>query len=148
MKLKRRRRLAKRLSSTLKLDVDVHEIKDNPKPTMLEVIANIVGEETEFEDALINVGSAGKYLTCAGVTAAFVNGVMAFDVMGDQPMMLPVLRMSFTRMISGAKRQILQALEKAGGKTESLEELGRMANFGKPLLSYHIRGSLSSKLLS
>jgi hypothetical protein len=37
--------------------------------------------------------------------------------------------------------EILQALVKAGGKTESLEALGKIANFGKPLLSYHIRGS-------
>ncbi len=134
-------KLAERLSSTLKLDVDIQEVKDALIPTMLETVANIVNKESGFEDVVINVGSAGKHLTCAGVTAAFVNGIKAFDVMGDQPMMLPVLKLSFTQIISDPKMEILQALLKAGGKTESLEALGKIANFGKPLLSYHIRGS-------
>lgn len=134
-------KLAGRLSSALKLDVDVQEVKDLTVPTMLETVANIVNKESGFEDVVINVGSAGKHLTCAGVTAAFVNGIKAFDVMGDQPMMLPILKLSFTQIISDPKMEILQALLKAGGKTESLEALGKLANFGKPLLSYHIRGS-------
>jgi hypothetical protein len=135
------KRLADRLSNTLKLDVDVQEVNDPSVATVLETVANIVNKESGFQDVVINVGSAGKHLTCTGVTAAFVNGIKAFDVMGDQPMMLPVLKLSFTQIISGPKMEILQALVKAGGKTESLEELGKIANFGKPLLSYHIRGS-------
>lgn len=138
-------KLAERLTGTLKLDVDVQEVKDGTIPTMLEAVANIVNKESAFEDVIINVGSAGKHLTCAGVTAAFVHGIKAFDVMGDQPMMLPVLKMSFTDIVSGPKMEILQALEKAGGMTQSLEELGKIANFGKPLLSYHIRGSDESR---
>ncbi len=134
-------KLAGRLSSTLKLDVNVEEVKDLTIPTMLETVASIVNKESGFEDFVINVGSAGKYLTCAGVTAAFVNGIKAFDVMVDQPMMLPILKLSFSQIISGPKMEILQALMKAGGRTESLEALGKIADFGKPLLSYHIRGS-------
>ncbi len=138
-------KLADRLSNTLKLDVDIQEVKDPSIPTMLETVANVVNKESGFEDVVINVGSAGKHLTCAGVTAAFVNGIKAFDVMGDQPMMLPILKLSFTQIISGPKMEILQALLTAGGKTESLEALGKIANFGKPLLSYHIRGSEESR---
>ncbi len=135
-------KLARRLSDTLKFDVEIKEISDLSVPTMLETVGRILNDHSEdFEDFVINVGAAGKHLTCAGVTAAFVNGIKAFDVMGDQPMMLPVLKLSFTQIISGPKMEILQALEGAGGKTNSLEELGKIANFGKPLLSYHIRGS-------
>lgn len=135
-------KLARRLSDTLKLDVEIKEIKDPSVPTMLETVTDIVNDHSDdFDDFIINVGAAGKHLTCAGVTAAFVNGIKAFDVMGDQPMMLPVLKLSFTQIISDPKMEILQALERAGGKTDSLEELGKIANFGKPLLSYHIRGS-------
>jgi Domain of unknown function (DUF6293) len=135
-------KLAQRLSDTLKLDVEIKEINDPSVPTMLETVAGILNDHSDdFEDFVINVGAAGKHLTCAGVTAAFVNGIKAFDVMGDQPMMLPVLKLSFTQIISGPKMEILHALEGVGGKTSSLEELGKIANFGKPLLSYHIRGS-------
>lgn len=137
-------KLAGRLADALKLDVAVREIKDPTIPTVLEAVGNIVSNESDFEDVVINVGSAGKHLTCAGVTAAFVNGIKAFDVMGDQPMMLPVLKLSFTEIISGPKMEILRALAKAGGTTNSLQELGKIANFGKPLLSYHIRGSEES----
>lgn len=134
-------KLAGRLADALKLKVDVQRVKDATIPTVLEAVASIIKKETEFEDVIINVGSAGKHLTCAGVTAAFVNGIKAFDVMGDQPMMLPVLKLSFTEIISAPKMEILHALANAGGKANSLEELGRIADFGKPLLSYHIRGS-------
>jgi len=137
--------LAGRLADTLKLEVDVQELKDSSIPTMLETVANIINSESGFEDVVLNVGSAGKYLTCAGVTAAFVNGIKAFEVMGDQPIMLPVLKLSFTQILSGPKMEILHALAKAGGKTGSLEELGRITNFGKPLLSYHVRGSDESR---
>lgn len=135
-------RLARSLSETLKFEVEIQEIKDPSVPTMLETVAGIINNQSSnFEDLIINVGAAGKHLTCAGVTAAFVNGIKVFDVMGDQPMMLPVLKLNFTEIISGPKMEILQALYSAGGKTASLEELGKIANFGKPLLSYHIRGS-------
>jgi DNA-binding MarR family transcriptional regulator len=37
--------------------------------------------------------------------------------------------------------RILRAIEATGGDVESLEKLSEISNFGKPLLSYHIRGS-------
>ena len=103
-------KLAGRLADALKLEVDVQEIKDATVPTVLEAVASILKKESKFENVVINVGSAGKHLTCAGVTAAFVNGIKAFDVMGDEPMMLPVLKLSFTEILSDPKIEILHAL--------------------------------------
>jgi DNA-binding MarR family transcriptional regulator len=37
--------------------------------------------------------------------------------------------------------EILRAIERSNGDVESLEKLSEISNFGKPLLSYHIRGS-------
>ncbi len=134
--------LASRLKDTLKLEVDVVQLKDTTIPSMLETVGQLIVKESEtFEDFLINVGSAGKHLTCAGVTSAFVHGIKAFDVMGDRPALLPVMKFSYTDAVSEAKMNILRAIEKAGGEVESLEKLSALSNYGKPLLSHHIRGS-------
>jgi DNA-binding transcriptional ArsR family regulator len=109
---------------------------------MLDAVGQIVRRESQdFEDFIINVGSADKHLACAGVTAAFVHGIRAFDVMGDQPVVLPVMKFSYTQVVTEPKLEILRAIEQSGGDVESLEKLSAMSNYGKPLLSYHIRGS-------
>jgi len=139
-------RLSEKLSETLKLTVEVFQLEDATIPTMLEAVGSIVRKETQnFQDFLINVGSASRHLTCAGVTAAFVHGIKAFDVMGEQPVVLPVMKFSYTQAVTQPKMEILHAVEQAGGDVESLEKLSELSNFGKPLLSYHIRGSQDSQ---
>lgn len=134
--------LSGKLTSTLKLPVDVVQLKDVTIPTMLETVGQIIRKESEnFEDFLINVGSADKQLTCAGVSSAFVHGIKAFDVMGEQPAVLPVMKFSYTQAVTEPKMEILRAIERSGGDVESLEKLSGASNYGKPLLSYHIRGS-------
>lgn len=134
--------LSGKLTSTLKLPVDVVQLKDVTIPTMLETVGQIIRNESEnFEDFLINVGSADKQLTCAGVASAFVHGIKAFDVMGEQPAVLPIMKFSYTQAVTEPKMEILRAIERSGGDVESLEKLSGASNYGKPLLSYHIRGS-------
>ncbi len=134
--------LSGKLTDTLKLKVDVVQVKDASILTMLETVGQIIRDETaNFQDFLINVGSAGKHLTCAGVTAAFVHGVKGFDVMDEQPAVLPVMKFSYTQAVTEPKMDILRAIQRAGGDVESLEKLSEISNYGKPLLSYHIRGS-------
>jgi hypothetical protein len=134
--------LAEKLGNTLKLAVEIVQVKDSTIPTMLETVNRIVKKETEsFEDFLINVGSADSHLTCAGVTAGFVLGIRVFDVLGEQPTLLPVMKLSYTQAVTKPKMEILRAVELAGGDVESLEKLSALSNYGKPLLSYHIRGS-------
>ncbi len=134
--------LSENLTSTLKLLVEVVPIKDTTIATMLEAVGQIVRAESGiFEEFLINVGSASKHLTCAGVAAAFVHGIKAFDVIGEQPALVPVMKFSYTKAVTEPKMEILRAIEGAGGVVESLEKLSGFSNYGKPLLSYHIRGS-------
>lgn len=134
--------LSKNLTETLKLIVEIKQLRDTAITTMLEAVEEIVRAESEsFQDFLINVGSAGRPQTCAGVTAAFVHGIKAFDVMNEQPIVLPVMKFSYAEAVTGPKMEILRAIERAGGDVESLEKLSALSNYGKPLLSYHIRGS-------
>jgi DNA-binding transcriptional ArsR family regulator len=134
--------LSKKLTETLKLTVDIEQLRDSTISAMLEAVGQIVHSQSEgFQDFVINVGSAGKHQTCAGVTAAFVHGIKAFDVMGEQPIVLPVMKFSYRQAVTEPKMEILRAIERSGGDVESLEKLSELSNYGKPLLSYHIRGS-------
>ena len=131
-----------KLTSTLKLPVEVIRIKDPSIAAMLSEISQIMRKESgSFEDVIINVGSADKHLTCAGVTAAFIHGIRTFDVMGDQLVLLPIMNFSYAQVVTESKMRILRAIEKFGGDVESLEKLSALSTYGKPLLSYHIRGS-------
>ncbi len=138
--------LAGKLNDTLRLAVDIVPIQDSSIQTMLDTIGQLVKKETEgFQDFLINVGPASKHLTCAGVTAAFIHGIRTFDVAGDRAEVLPVMKYGYTQTVTEPKLEILRAIERSGGDVESLEKLSEIVNYGKPLLSYHIRGSQESK---
>ena len=135
-----------KLIDALKLAVDVVEVKDSSNQTILDAIGELVRKGTnDFEDFLINVGSAERTLACAGVTAAFVYGVRAFDVNGENPELFPVMKFSYAEALTVPKIEILRAIERSGGSIESLEVLSGIMNYGKPLLSYHIRGSQESR---
>lgn len=138
--------LSAKLADTLKLAASIVEVKGGSTQTILDTIGQLIGKEKEdFEDFLINVGSAERALACAGVTAAFVYGIKAFDVIGDRPEMFPVMKFSYIEAITTPKIEILRAIERSGGRIDSLEMLSRIMNYGKPLLSYHIRGSQESR---
>ena len=140
------RTLSTTLAETLKLTVSVVEVKDSSIQTMLDAIGQLIRSETEsFQDFLINVGSAAKNAACAGVAAAFVYGIKAFNVAGEQPELFPVMKFSYTEAVTAPKVEILRAIERSGGDVESLETLSGIVNYGKPLLSYHIRGSEESR---
>ena len=138
--------ISAKLADTLRLAVSAIEIKDGSTQTILDAIGELIRNETaNFEDFLINVGSAARRLACAGVTAAFVYGLKAFDVNGEQPEMFPVMKFSYIEALTAPKLDILRAIERVGGRVESLEMLSSIMSYGKPLLSYHIRGSQESR---
>jgi DNA-binding transcriptional ArsR family regulator len=135
------------LASVLKVDVETQSIPNNDILThVLEGVAGILSKEKEnFDDVIFNVTSGEKLLGCAALSAAFVNGLKAVAIMNGEPMMLPVLKFSYDRLVSQTKLDILKALQKKGGAVESLEELKELTGYGKPMLSYHIQGAEDSQ---
>ena len=98
-----------------------------------------------FHQVLINVSCGEELLNCAALCAAFVNGVMAFgiDRTNQRPLVLPVLRLSYSKVLSEAKIKILKAIEGATADRrtiESLEQLEELTGYSKAVLSYHIHG--------
>lgn len=136
------------LRNTLGIPISLRLIEkpDVIRSTMGHIAAIIKKESDAFDQILINVSAGDKMIGCAALSCAFVNGLKAFgtDPQGN-PMLLPILKMSYNEIISDAKIRILQAIDSSGGSIESLDELTKITYFGKPLLSYHIQGNDDSK---
>jgi hypothetical protein len=111
-------------------------------------ILNLHG--SEFRQVLMNVSSGDKLIGCAALSSAFINGIKAFgmDSSHKNPLLMPVLKLSYNEIISEAKIKILKAIDSAGGGIGSLEQLEQLSGYGKPLLSYHVQGGKDSKGLA
>ena len=114
--------------------------------SVLAAMAQVVREEAvDFEDVVVNVSSPDKLFFCSLLSGAFVNGLKAIAVQDGKPVQLPVLKFSYSEMISESKMNILRALQRAGGAVDSLNTLSEMSGVEKSLLSYHIRGGRDAK---
>jgi hypothetical protein len=140
------RDLAREIEQKMKLGVSVYSVQENVIEAVMQTVAEIVKENrSQFNDIVVNVAGGEKVLTCAAVSAAFVNGIKAFHLRDEMAVMLPVLKFSYSKLLSNTKISILRLLEDAGGQIDSLEALANNSIYSKSLLSYHIRGSLESK---
>ena len=102
-------------------------------------------EGLEFNDMVINVASGSKMQTCSALSAAFVHGVPAIGVMDSGTFLLPVLKFSYSELISDAKFRILETLDRQAGSSESLADLSKASGVEKSLLSYHLRTTREGK---
>ena len=125
--------------------------KDNVIRDTLERVTEILNlHGKQFQQVLMNISSGDKLIGCAALSAAFINGIKAFgmDETGTTPLLMPILKLSYSEIISDAKIKILKAIDSVGGIVDSLEKLEQVSAYGKPLLSYHIQGSKDSKGLA
>lgn len=125
--------------------------KENVIRDTLERVTEILNlHGRQFQQVLMNISSGDKLIVCAALSAAFINGIKAFgmDETGTTPLPMPVLKLSYSEIISDAKIKILKAIDSVGGVVDSLEKLEQVSGYGKPLLSYHIQGSKDSSGLA
>ena len=138
------KRLAASITETLKSEVEVYDnvrVEHSYKDIM-QVFSQIVEKNRDqYDDFLLNVSSGDKLICIAAAVTSFILGFKAFFCKGDECVMLPPMKLSYTELVSEVKISILRALDKAGGEVDSLDELSKLTNYGKPLLSYHIHGS-------
>jgi hypothetical protein len=86
--------------SFLKIPVEVRWVGRDLIKDYLEVVSEVVkGNAIEYEDVYMNLGGGGRMTACAALSASFVNGIKAFDVMGDEIVFLPVLKFSYDLLI-------------------------------------------------
>jgi hypothetical protein len=140
---------SRRIRGVLGLPITINLVsKENVIRDTMERVNEILNLDCrEFQQILMNVSSGEKLLGCAALSSAFINGIKAFgmDSTHTTPLIMPVLKLSYSEIISDAKIRILKALDNAGGTVESLEQLEHVSGYGKPLLSYHVQGGKDSK---
>jgi len=127
-----------------KLPVSVIEMAES---NHWEETFRAINEITHIEkgkDIIINVATGDKGARCIAISAAFVNGLKAFDVTGSEVMMLPVLKFSYYRQLTDKKMDILKILNNKDC-CSSLEMLAKKTKMSLPLISYHINGNLKSE---
>lgn len=138
------KRLATSITGTIKTEVEVYDnirVEHSYKDIM-QVFSQIVEKNSEkYDDFLLNVSSGDKLICIAAAVTSFILGFKAFFCKGDECVMLPPMKLSYTELVSEVKFNILRALDKTGGEVDSLDELSKLTNYGKPLLSYHVHGS-------
>src|SRR5918994_4408762 len=134
------------ISVTITLVTKENVIRDTME--RVNEVLNIHG--SEFQQVLLNVSSGDKHIGCAALSSAFINGIKAFgmDYTHKLPLLMPVLKLSYSEIISDAKIKILKAIDSAGGTIESLDQLEQLSGYGRPLLSYHVQGGKDSKGLA
>lgn len=74
------------------------------------------------------------------LSAAFVDGLKAIDMPGEDIVFLPVLQFSYEEALSEAKLDVLGSLDALGGEVTKLRALAKKAHIQDSLASYHIRG--------
>lgn len=142
---------SRKLRTVLGMQVMISVVaRENVIRDTMERIGEILNiHKSEFQQVLMNVSCGDKLIGCAALSAAFINGIKAFGMdTSGAPLLMPVLKLSYSEIISEAKIKILKAIQGVGGTIESLEQLEQASGYGKPLLSYHVMGSRDSKGLA
>jgi hypothetical protein len=143
---------ARKIKSVLDISTTITVVtKENVIRDTMERVNEILNlHAKEFRQVLLNVSSGDKLIGCAALSAAFINGIQAFgmDETHTIPLLMPVLKLSYSEIVSEAKIKILKSISDAGGIIESLEQLEQISGYGKPLLSYHVQGARDSKGLA
>jgi len=135
----------KRELEKFKVPVIIKIIKGNVWEETFKAVAQIKQLEKDKE-LIVNVSAGDMHAgRCAACSAAFVNGLRAFEVENDSVQLLPVLRFSYYKVIQDKKMEILKLLFTDTKCCASLEELSRKTKMSLPLISYHINGNLKSE---
>jgi hypothetical protein len=72
---------------------------------------------------------------CAALSASYVNGLKAFNVVTDKLTLLPVLKFSYYRLLPEPKLAILRYLKDQPDCCSSMEMLAEALKMSLPLLS-------------
>jgi hypothetical protein len=82
----------------------------------------------------MNVSSGDKLIGCAALSAAFISGIKAFgmDSTKPVPLLMPVLKLSYNEIVSGAKIKILKTNDR---RSTRIISFSRIIQFSVPHIS-------------
>ena len=143
---KKRLKEAEKIEKKLKpfgIAVEVQQINQGLMESRFAHIGSICHQHENGEDLIVNVATGDRLSTCAALSAAFANGLKAFGVMNGEPVMLPIMHLSYYDSLTKSKKRIIEALQE--DEYISLSELAGKLKMSPSLLSYHIHGTLKNK---
>lgn len=112
----------------------------------LQLVQDIVDNYRDRrEDVVVNLGGAGRYQSCALLSAAFVSGVRAVDRPEDELRFLPALNFSYDEVVGADKLEILRGLDELGGEADDLSALAARTDLDSSTVSYEIRGGKETR---
>ncbi|MFH1393777.1 MAG: hypothetical protein ABII71_03055 [Candidatus Micrarchaeota archaeon] len=114
----------------------------NPWEDYFVAFAEVL-EGLEKDRVLVNIATADRISQCALTNAAHVNGIRAIAVINGEIVMLPILKLSFTSILSPKKIRMLRELQKSSCFA-SIEDLSKSTGMSLQLASYHIHGNEKS----
>lgn len=112
--------------------------------TLEEIFIKIREISNSYSDFNIVLNVDTDYITsCLCLSSAFVSGVQAIGILGDEIVAYPIMKFSYYNAINKKKMEIIKALNKKG-HFDSMDELSKYINMSLPLLAYHLRGNRDS----
>ena len=97
------KRLATTITETLKTDTEVYATirPEHCYKDIMQVFSQVVEKNQQnFDDFLLNVSSGDKMICIAAAVTSFILGFKAFFCKGDECVMLPPMKLSYTEMVS------------------------------------------------
>ena len=135
--LKEANKLSKKLEE-FTIKTEIKELHDNILEETFKIFANLCSIY-DSENLIVNVATGNHMTTCASLSAAYANGLKAFDVMGNMTVLLPILKLSYYQELSENKIGILKAL--SDKEFEPISMIANKLKMSISLLSYHINGT-------
>jgi hypothetical protein len=92
--------------------------KENVVQDTIERVNEILLKKSlEYQQILMNVSAGDKLISSAALSSAFINGIKAFAMDHDHtvPLVLPVLKFSYSEIISDTKIKILKSIDSIVG---------------------------------
>lgn len=118
---------------------EVETVEDENSLEEVFAIFSRIRAREKGKDVIVNVGAASGTLSCSALSASFVNGLKAFEVMNNKLILFPILKFSYYDLLSDKKMEILRLLYSQN--INSLEELSQKLKIGPSLVNYHIYGN-------
>jgi DNA-binding transcriptional ArsR family regulator len=135
----------KKYLDKFKIPVLIKKIKEDTWEGIFEAVKDIKELEGDKE-LIINTASGENGANkCAICSAAFVNGLKAFTVNGNDVMLMPIMKFSYYKLLTDKKMDIIKYLFKNENCCSSMDDLSKRLGLSLPLLSYHVNGNLKSE---
>lgn len=128
-----------------KLNIETYSVDVSNYLHLEEVFMKIteISKSHSQDTVVINVDT--DYMSsCLALSSAFVSGIQAIGILGEDVIAYPVMKFSYYNAINEKKMKIIKLLNDKGA-VGSMDELSKLSKMSLPLIAYHLKGNRDSK---